>query len=563
MSRSVWSALGLAPTDDRRAIKRAYAAKLKAIDVDQDPDAFIALRHTLELALRLAEHPQLVEEEEAQEEEQAPEQEEDDWESRSHPAPDAGSFNLSFIAIPGWTVAPEQPSDTPAFAALETLLYETDDPARIAAATEALLASPALQSIDGAQDAEIWCARTILAHMPRADPMIVPAMHRFGWLEEDRNWTRRDIVARVMARHRDRWFLHDIAQPGHEHHRAWQALSRPFVARGAGRIAGRVETLLKMIRGTHRTLLQDLDAESIARWDDFLCQPRLSRRFWPITLLAPLPVLALTGGALATAPSLLLVYLLLAGSAAGAQAATLRIERWSAAVRETDWDARDAHPLAWGWIPALLLLPIAAALIPPSPVATIILAASAVALAAIAAAFRDEPDSGERARNRRWYPIAALAWWALAAAFAPSAAAWVQVTAPLLATSWIATIAAAHVAEILERLRPARLRAAIGGTAAGMTLAIGWIGAALPAPAPPAILILVPLALIAMAALTRAVHLQLGWIGTVAWLALVVVQNMLSTFVAMDLLQTAAISTACFAFGIGYWRLFRAWQAAR
>lgn len=39
-----WTVLEIAPTDDLKLIRRAYASKLKSIDIDRDPRAFIALR---------------------------------------------------------------------------------------------------------------------------------------------------------------------------------------------------------------------------------------------------------------------------------------------------------------------------------------------------------------------------------------------------------------------------------------------------------------------------------------------------------------------------------------
>jgi hypothetical protein len=51
---SVWDQLGLEPTDETRAIRRAYSKRLKAIDVDADPGAFIALRYALNTALAMA-----------------------------------------------------------------------------------------------------------------------------------------------------------------------------------------------------------------------------------------------------------------------------------------------------------------------------------------------------------------------------------------------------------------------------------------------------------------------------------------------------------------------------
>ena len=49
-----WDVLGIAPTQDRVAIRRAYAAKLRLIDQDNDPAGFMALRNALGAALQAA-----------------------------------------------------------------------------------------------------------------------------------------------------------------------------------------------------------------------------------------------------------------------------------------------------------------------------------------------------------------------------------------------------------------------------------------------------------------------------------------------------------------------------
>ena len=46
-----WALLGIAPTDDKKEVKRAYARKLKTIDVDADPAAFVRLREALDAAV--------------------------------------------------------------------------------------------------------------------------------------------------------------------------------------------------------------------------------------------------------------------------------------------------------------------------------------------------------------------------------------------------------------------------------------------------------------------------------------------------------------------------------
>ncbi len=51
----MWDVLGIEPTGDPKAIRRAYAARLRAIDPDRDPGAFQTLRAAYERALRESE----------------------------------------------------------------------------------------------------------------------------------------------------------------------------------------------------------------------------------------------------------------------------------------------------------------------------------------------------------------------------------------------------------------------------------------------------------------------------------------------------------------------------
>jgi hypothetical protein len=48
----IWQELGVAPTTDAKAIRRAYAVRLRAMDVDREPEAFQKLRAAYETALR-------------------------------------------------------------------------------------------------------------------------------------------------------------------------------------------------------------------------------------------------------------------------------------------------------------------------------------------------------------------------------------------------------------------------------------------------------------------------------------------------------------------------------
>jgi len=52
----MWDELGIAPCDDPKAIRRAYAARLKLLDPDREPDAFARLRQAYERALDASRH---------------------------------------------------------------------------------------------------------------------------------------------------------------------------------------------------------------------------------------------------------------------------------------------------------------------------------------------------------------------------------------------------------------------------------------------------------------------------------------------------------------------------
>jgi tetratricopeptide (TPR) repeat protein len=72
MSLDPWGLLGLEPTRDELAIRRAYARRVKDFRPDEDPQGFQALVAAREFALRWRQAPAPEEEEEEEEEDEAP-----------------------------------------------------------------------------------------------------------------------------------------------------------------------------------------------------------------------------------------------------------------------------------------------------------------------------------------------------------------------------------------------------------------------------------------------------------------------------------------------------------
>lgn len=86
-----WTELDIEPVNDERAVKRAYAKKLKALDPEADPAGFIELRSAYDYALSLAKYGNAVYD-----------ADEDTWEDKG-PAEGAASLSFPEPAILGST----------------------------------------------------------------------------------------------------------------------------------------------------------------------------------------------------------------------------------------------------------------------------------------------------------------------------------------------------------------------------------------------------------------------------------------------------------------------------
>lgn len=244
MSGSIWGILGLAPGSDRDTVRRAYAKKLRVTNPEDDPEGFMALRQAYESALeqlRWAEEDAVYDAETATD---------SDVTGPSLP-PDTPATGSYFPDFPPQTPAisaetSASPAISPEMAAFQSLRAadEADLRARQQALIAALdapwapdadallglfhavLAAPLLAEIAVRARIEAWLAEVIANNIPRADPLVRPAVDHFGW-EEQASHGRSHAIYAVLQRLEEGIFAAEAARPHAPLHLGWQSLTTP------------------------------------------------------------------------------------------------------------------------------------------------------------------------------------------------------------------------------------------------------------------------------------------------------------------------------------------------
>ncbi len=314
MSRGgpAWHTLGIEPTDDTRAIRRAYAAKLKAIDVDRDPQAFIALREAFEQAQNEARwlHYE-AEEEEADVEVEAetqtvqleaggpehapsePEDEPDEWDDESGVEIDFDAWERDPLAAEiafappapnPWAAPTPEDFDNHAHALAGLLLDEHAEQWPSPEETEAMLAhwqritrDPRMQEMSFYADAENWFADLIARAVPFSDPLVAPVADHFGWMSTAGEISQSPAIAYVVRRRQSLDFFDAVRAPNHPLNAAWRELSRPANehSRRGWTNGKKVRELLATVRAHYPELEANFDSYRVALWE-----PTAGKRGW-------------------------------------------------------------------------------------------------------------------------------------------------------------------------------------------------------------------------------------------------------------------------------------------
>jgi TPR repeat protein len=333
---SLWAVIGIAPTTDTRAIRKAYTAKLKALNVEEQPAAFIELREAFEAALAHAERgaagfeadaaPRLVLVRTSRLPTKSPTDSEPadvdafpDPEPAQGPPPEPAPPRIAARKAGAPLVRPAdqpKPEASPKIARRgvtrpikpERSLQEQDDlftlvrllrgqgdiadvAPEICQITRRILASDAMQDIDQATDGEAFLADLIVETSPRSDVMAPIVINHFRWGADEVTSRASRAVQQVLQRQEDLAYLARISSPSHGLNRAYRVLNRPPPKRLGPITAAlnpNVRTLLEEVRARRPTLRGQFNAEALAWWTELFEQPTLADRLWgPIARALP------------------------------------------------------------------------------------------------------------------------------------------------------------------------------------------------------------------------------------------------------------------------------------
>ncbi|MBB3957101.1 hypothetical protein [Novosphingobium sediminicola] len=326
-----WNELGLAKGSDAGAIRRAYAARLKAMDPDADPDGYARLRQARDTALRLARAsgsaPDAVVETISDD---APERPLPFWSLSGSvflcdghgdlkvaipvqitPCPPLADGFAEAIAAPVGNAMPfpfappvlnlemadVRPVQRPDARLYRLLLEMAQDLEPLSEEEEAeartclrcLLHDATTGSLARHDAIEDWLADTLARSWPRCAPLLEEAAIALDWQRHAGRLGESRQIAFLTARLAGYHFQRDVQSPLHPHHAAWKELSREGEAGLLRRITfrpKRISALLQHLRQNHPELEDTLNHFRIQSW------MKSDGRNWSFSWYVPAAIMA-------------------------------------------------------------------------------------------------------------------------------------------------------------------------------------------------------------------------------------------------------------------------------
>jgi len=398
VSRSIWRELAISPSTDEREIRRAYARRLKIVQPEDDPQGFQALRAAFEQAMNHARHAAWEADNGWNEDDAVDEgldasvapAGENHAPPPATPLTGASSQDPALIAEMARDRADRDEHQRRCDALSEALRQPAPDGDAVLTALVAVFRSPALGALDVHESTEHWLGQLAGQRGPGFDALLEPAITFFGW--DHRPVGDHWHPGLGALQHRaDLETIRRLGNPASAGHLAFMALSRPvrphqqMHARLQPGLGRQISDLLARIDYEVPYVLGYLNPASVAWWREHLSRPRFGvASAWftgIVTLLSALFTSA------ASPPGLGAVGLA-AGAGIGLFSSILLalaghylfiLPRW----RQTTSLAADNFWRSCGWAPAMALLMLATAFVPPGDGPAQSAAAVATALAGI------------------------------------------------------------------------------------------------------------------------------------------------------------------------------------
>ncbi len=267
--KQAWKALGIEPTDELRAVKRAYAAKLKAIDPDKDPKAFLALREALQVAQWQVEYGE-QDYDEPYEENEGEYDEEESWD-------EGNPEDWTPVQYEREPIEDDPDPAVMAQRAIQRILWEGEgdlspwEQAELKQNIETLLSDERMEQVGFASETEDWLSWVLVNGIPRSDAAVPLVVEHFGWEKKLGTVGLSGSVEQLAYRKQDLEAAERLQQPSHRWHIAWMKLQEPAPSRipflEKRKYRSDIAELLQSIRHHNPGLEWTLDRDHIALWD--------------------------------------------------------------------------------------------------------------------------------------------------------------------------------------------------------------------------------------------------------------------------------------------------------